>query len=585
MGSKSIQEQFATQVARAPGAVAVSGGGARLTYRELDERANQLAHRLIGLGVRPGDPVAVLISRSPELIVATLGVLKAGAAYLPLHHAHPLDAMQRIMDNAGRPVLLADESAHGAGLPATRLTVLVDADSAQQEQPVTDPGIGARPDDVACVIHTSGSEGMPRGVAVTHRGVLSVALDSCWDTSCQERVLMVAPYAFAVSTYELWVPLLRGNHLVLAPPGRIDLGTLRRLLRDERIATVQLTAGLFRVIADEAPDCFATIGEVSTGGDVISPSAVQRVLAACPGITVRVTYGSSENTLFATTTTITAPYPPAPVVPVGRPMDGVELHVLDDRLQPVGAGAVGELYIAGERLARGYLGRPGLTADRFVANRFSGAGTRMYRSGDLVRWTAEGLIEFVGRANDQVKIRGFRVGTAEVEAALTGSPEISEAVVMARQTDDGDHTLVAYVVGGPGEVDVTALRKHAEAVLPDYMVPAAFVELDSFPLTPNGKLDRRVLPEPVFAGSSTYEPPSTARQETLCAAFANALGAARVGVNDSFFELGGQSLTGIRLVQAVNEALGVDLTLDLLFEFPTVTELDQYLLAQTEPVE
>lgn len=585
MGSRSIQEQFARQVARTPDAPALTGGSVRLTYRQLDERANQLAHLLISLGVRPGEPVGVLITRSPELIVATLGVLKAGAVYLPLHHAHPLEAKQRVMDNAGRPVLLADEETRSAGLPVGRRTVLVDPAPARQDPPVAAPDIDVRPDDIACVIHTSGSEGLPRGVCVTHRGVLSVALDSCWDNSPQDRVLMVAPYAAAVSTYEMWVPLLRGGHLVLAPHGRLDLGTLRRLIRDHEITSVQLTSGLFRVVADQAPDCLGTVGEVSTGGDVISPGAVERVLKACPGITVRPTYGATEVTLFATTTTVTAPFVPATRVPVGRSLDNGELFVLDERLRPVGPGQVGELYVASERLARGYLGRPGLTAERFVANRFSGAGARMYRTGDLVRWATDDMIEFVGRANDQVKIRGFRVGTAEVEAALTAYPEISEAIVVARPTDDGDHRLVGYVVGETDAVDLAALRRHAEKVLPDYSIPAAFVVLDSLPLTPNGKVDRRALPEPVLAGSSTHTSPGTPQQEVLCAAFASALGVAEVGLDDSFFELGGQSLSGIRLVQTVNEALGVELTLDDLFELPTVTELDQYLLEQAEPVD
>lgn len=577
MGSRSIQDQFAAQVARVPDAVAVSGGGVRLTYRQLDERANQLARRLAGLGVRPAEPVAVLLARSPELVVAILGVIKAGAVYMPLHSAYPLETMQRIMDNAGQPVLLADESARRAGLPASRQTVLVDSDTVQRGLPTADPGISARPEDLAYIIHTSGSQGPPRGVAVTHRGVLTVALDSCWDSGSHERVMMQAPHAFAASTYELWVPLLRGGRLVLAPPGRLDIGTLRRLVRDEQLTAVYLAAGLFRVVADEAPDCLATVGEVLTGGDVISPGAVQRVLAACPGITVRSTYGASEVTLFATAITITAPFRASSTVPVGRPMDNVDLHVLDERLRPVGAGQVGEVYIAGERLARGYFGRPGLTSERFVANPFAGVGTRMYRTGDLARWTADGLIDFVGRADHQVKIRGFRVEIAEVEAALASCPGIVEALVVARQAESGDQTLVGYVVGGPDVVDVTALREHAEKVLPDYMLPSAFVVLDSLPLTPNGKLDRQALPEPVFAHSSGHQTPGSLQQETLCSLFAKALGVAQVGVNDSFFDLGGQSLSGIRLISSINETLNVELTLDQLFDFPTVTELDRHL--------
>lgn len=577
MGSRCIQEQFAAQVARTPDAVAVSGGGVRLTYRELDERANQLAHRLADLGVRPGEPVAVLLTRSPELIVATLAVIKAGAAYMPLHSAYPLETMQRIMDDAGRPLLLADESARRGGLPTSRQVVLVDSDSVHRGLSAADPGLGSQPEDLAYVIHTSGSEGRPQGVAVTHEGVLSIALDSRWDTGNQQRVLMLAAYAFAVSTYEIWVPLLRGGRIVLAPPGRLDLGTLRRVIRDEQVTGLELPSGLFRVVADEAPDCLATVREVITGGDVISPGAVKRVLEECPDITVLATYGASEVTLYATATAITAPFRASSAVPVGSPMDNVALRVLDERLRPLGTGHVGEVYIAGDRLARGYFGRPGLTSERFVANPFGGPGTRMYRTGDLARWTADGMLDFVGRANDQVKIRGFRVETAEVEAALASCPGIADAVVVARPAESGDKTLVGYVVGGSGVVDVAALREHAEKALPDYMVPSTFVVLDSLPLTSNGKVDRRALPEPVLAGSSAYQAPGTARQEVLCSLFAKALGVPKVGVNDSFFDLGGQSLNGIRLISLINDALDAELLLDDLFDFPTAADLDRHL--------
>jgi amino acid adenylation domain-containing protein len=582
MGSSSIQEQFAAHVALAPDAVAVSADGVRLTYRELDERANRLAHRLIGIGVRPAEPVALLLERSPELLVAILGVLKAGAVYLPLHSAYPLARMQHIMDGAGRPVLLADEGTCRAGLPESGQVVRVDSDPLPHDLPGTDPRIGTHPDDLACVIHTSGSSGDPRGVAVTHRGVLSVALDSCWDAGNQERVLMLAPYAFAVSTYEIWVPLLRGGRLVLAPPGLVDLSTLRRLIREEEITAVQLTAGLFRVVATEAPDCLATVGEVSTGGDVISPGAVARVLDACPGTTVRATYGASEMTLYVTTTTMTAPYRASSTVPVGRPMDGVELYVLDERLRPLDTGQVGELYIAGERLARGYLRRPGPTSERFVANPFGRPGTRMYRTGDLARWTVDGLVDFVGRADAQVKVRGFRVELAEVESALAGCPGISEAVVVARRDEAGDQTLVGFVVGGPDVADEAALREHAGKLLPDYMVPSAFVVLDSLPLTPNGKVDRRALPAPAPAGSPGCRAPGTVRQELLCSLFADALGVALVGVDDSFFDLGGQSLSGVRLINLINKALDVELSIEVLFDLPTVAELDRYLPTHTD---
>ncbi len=577
MGSSSIHEQFAAQVARAPDAVAVRADGIRLTFRELDERANRLAHRLIGLGVRPAEPVAVLLERSPELLVAILGILKAGAVYLPLHSAYPLERMRHIMDGVGRPVLLADENTYRAGLPESSHLIRIDSDPVLPDLPGTDPRISTHPDHLACVIHTSGSSsGDPRGVAVTHRGVLSVALDSCWDEGHQERVLMLAPYAFAVSTYELWVPLLRGGCIVLAPPGRMDLSTLRRLLRDHEITAVQLTAGLFRVVATEAPDCLAGVGEVSTGGDVISPGAVARVLEACPGITVRATYGASEMTLYVTTTTMTAPYQAPSTVPVGRPMDDVELYVLDERLRPRDTGQVGEVYIAGERLARGYLGRPGLSSERFTANPFGRPGSRMYRTGDLARWTEDGLVDFVGRADDQVKVRGFRVELAEVESALASHPGISEAVVVAHRDEAGDQALAGYVVG-PEVPDEAALREYAGKVLPDYMVPSAFVVLDSLPLTPNGKVDRRALPAPPTTGSAHFRAPATARQESLCSLFADVLGVDRVGLDDSFFDLGGQSLSGVRLINLINKTLDVELSIEVLFDLPTVAELDRHL--------
>ncbi len=572
----SVQERFAAQVARTPDLVAVSSGDARLTYRQLDERANRLAHRLIGLGVRPEDPVAVLLERSIHLPVAILATLKAGGLYLPLHGAAPLQRMQRIMDDAGGPVLLADEVTRERDLPAGGPLVFVDSDSQQLTLPAADPQVPARLDGLALVMYTSGSEGEPVGVGVSHRGVLQVALDSCWRGG-QQRVLMLAPLAFAVSTYELWVPLLHGGHLVLAPPGEFDVGSLRRLISDEKITELHLTAGLFRVVAEEAPDCLRGVREVLTGGDVISAAAVQRVLEVCPGIVVRAMYGSTEVSLFATSSPMTSGYRADRSVPVGRAQDNVWTHILDENLSPVPAGTVGELYIAGERLARGYYGRPGRTAARFLPDPFGEAGQRMYRTGDLARLTPDGLIDFVGRASDQVKIRGFRVAVAEVETALASYPGVTQAVVVAKEAKDGDKRLIGYVMAASGDIDVAALRAHVRQALPEYMVPAAFVVIDALPLTPNGKLDRRALPEPDIESTASYRAPESARQATLCAMFAEVLGEPRVGMDDSFFDLSGQSLTAMRLIERINSALGVELSITDLFDAPTVGDLDRQL--------
>jgi amino acid adenylation domain-containing protein len=587
MDSNSVQERFAQVVARTPNAIAVSSPAEAVTYAELDERANRIARRLLGLGVRPEDPVMVLQERSVDMVASILAIVKAGAQYLPLHSAYPLQRLQWIADNVGKPVLLADAIMRERGLPEVPTVVFVDSDVRQRSLPGTDPNVRTGLDHLVHMIYTSGSTGDPMGVAVTHRGVLGLALDSCWDGGSQERILMLAPYAFSVSTYELWVPLLRGGHLVLAPPGRLDVDILRRLITEHQISAVHVTAGLFRVVADEAPECFAAVREVLTGGDVISAKAVQQVLQACPDTVVRATYGATEMSLFITSSPMRAPYSMGPTVPVGRGLDNTRLYVLDEQLVLLPAGEVGDLYVAGSRLARGYYGRPGITAERFVADPFARAGQRMYRTGDQVRMRQDGLVEFVGRAGDQVKIRGYRVELAEVESVLVRYHGLAHAVVVAREVENGEKRLIAYVVPeagqldtgqvDTGQVDMGGLRAHATELLPEYMVPSAFVTLDSLPLTPNGKVDRKALPEPAVAGSSAYRAPQTARQEILCSLFAEVLGVPRVGIDDSFFDLHGQSLSAMRLIGSIQDCLGVELLVSDVFDAPTVAELDRQL--------
>lgn len=574
-GSNSVQERFAQLVARTPDAIAVSSPSESVTYAELDERANRIARRLLGLGIRLEDPVMVLQERSVDMVASILGIVKAGALYLPLHSAYPLQRLQWIADSVGKPVLLADAIMAERGLPEVPTVVYVDSDAELPALPGTDPDVKADLDHLVHVLYTSGSTGEPNGVAVTHRGVLGLALDSCWEGGGQERILMLAPYAFGVSTYELWVPLLRGGHLVLAPPGRLDVGTLRRLITEQQISAVHVTAGLFRVVADEAPEVFAGVREVLTGGDVISAKAVRQVLAACPDTVVRATYGATEMSSFITNSPMRAPYSMGPTVPVGRGMDNTRLHVLDDQLRPLPTGEVGDLYVDGPRLARGYYHRPAVTAERFVANPFADDGQRMYWTGDQVRMRQDGLIEFVGRSGDQVKIRGYRVELAEVESVLARYQGLAHAVVVAREVQDGEKRLIAYVVADAGQANVAGLRAHAAELMPEYMVPSSFVPVDALPLTPNGKVDRKALPEPVVEGSSAYRPPQTARQEILCSLFSEVLGVPRVGLDDSFFDLHGESLMAMRLIGSIQESLGVELLMSDIFDAPTVAELDQ----------
>jgi amino acid adenylation domain-containing protein len=576
MVSGSIQGLFADQVARAPDAAAVSFGAIKFTYRELDDRANRLAHRLLDLGAGPEVPVAVLMERSAELVVATLAVMKTGSFYLPLHTAYPPERIQWITDQAGGPLLLVDENTRArGGLPQGCQVVVIDADQASSPWPASDPMVETSADQLAYLMYTSGSTGEPKGVAVTHRDVLGLALDPCWEGGAHERALMVAPYAFGMSTYELWVPLLRGGLIVVAPPGELEVATLHRLIVDEAVTVVHLTAGLFRVVAEENPSVLATLREVMTGGDVISPTAVARVFDACPNIVIRGMYGQTETTLFATNSPMTAPYQAGISVPIGRPMHGMRVHILDESLQPVPEGVIGELYVAGTGVARGYFGRPDLTAERFVPDPFAGDGERMYRTGDLARWTPENLVDFVGRADDQVKIRGFRVELAEVEAALAGYPGLAHAAVVAREIEPGDKRLAAYVVPESDAVDIVALRAHVMELQPDYAVPASFTVLDALPLTANGKLDRKALPEPNFEHSSGYREPRNPTEAALCSIFADVLGAQSVGIDDSFFELSGQSMQAIRLIMRIEQELGTRPDISELYDYPTPALLAQ----------
>ncbi|WP_437081354.1 amino acid adenylation domain-containing protein [Streptomyces sp. enrichment culture] len=575
LGAGSVQAAFAAQALRSPDAVAVRCAGRELSYRELDEQANRLAHRLLESGVGAEAPVAVLMERSVDLVVALLGVLKAGAFYLPLHSGYPLERMQWIVDETSAPVLLTDRAMRERGLPVAPVVVTVDETGESAGFPVTDPGVPSRPEQLAYVMFTSGSTGRPKGVAVTHRNVLDLVVDGMFGRGAHERVLLLASYAFDPSTYAFWVPLLHGGRTVITPEGELGVAELARLIADEEITGLDITAGLFRVMAEEDPGCFTGVREVITGGDVISPTAVRRVLQHCPDTIVRCAYGPTETTLFATQAPwTTADIPPAPV-PVGRPLDGMRAYVLDENLALAPAKVTGELYLAGAGLARGYHGRPDLTAERFVADPFGPPGSRMYRTGDLARWSHEGLLEFAGRADDQVKIRGFRIELGEIEAVLGRCPGVSQVAVMAREDQPGDKRLVAYIVAANSTLDTDTLRAHTAGHLPEYMVPSAFVVLDRLPLTTNNKLDRRALPapDPSPAASGAGRGPRTPREEILCGLFAEVLGVPAVGIDDNFFELGGHSLLATRLVSRIRTALGVELPVRALFEAPTVAAL------------
>ena len=563
---------FVKQAMATPDAWAAIAGQQRLSYRELETRANRLAHHLLALGVGPDTLVGLCLERSLDLLVGTLGVLKAGAAYLPLDPEYPPERLSYMLNEAMTPVLVT-ESALVERLPShwSSLVILDEPSDEIMQQPDHAPEVALRPDHLAYVMYTSGSTGMPKGIAVTHRNVIELTRDRRWHDGSQQRVLLHSPQVFDAATYEIWVPLLSGQTVVVAPPGRTDIQRLAEAIQEHDVTAVFLTAALFRLLAQEYPQCLARVRTLWTGGEAATPQAFERVLEQCPDLEMVNVYGPTETTTFATCHAIHAPWPGLASVPIGVPMHNTQAYVLDAQLQPVPLGVTGELYLAGSGLARGYLGRPALTSERFVANPHGVAGSRMYRTGDLARWSSGGVLDFVGRGDHQVKIRGFRIELGEIESALLEQAGVRQAAVVVRDDPSGQRQLVGYVVPGEHAPDADALRRALENRLPKYMVPTAIVTLDALPLTGNGKLDKRALPSPDLA-STDFRAPRTPDEAALATLFAQILGRQTIGIDDGFFDCGGDSILAIQLKARAQKA-GLGFELSDLFDHQTVATL------------
>ncbi|WP_372443350.1 amino acid adenylation domain-containing protein [Saccharothrix algeriensis] len=520
----TVTALFAAQAARTPGNTAVSLADDRLTYRELDERANRLAHHLIGLGAGPERLVALCFPRSVDLVVAVLGVLKSGAAYLPIDPSYPADRIAGTIADA-EPVAVLD------GLPDL------------SPYPATAPDVPLRADNAAYVIYTSGSTGKPKGVVVPHGNVVRLfsATDHWFGFDEDDVWTLFHSYAFDFSVWELWGPLLHGGRLVVVPHEvSRSPRDFARLLREEGVTVLNQTPSAFYQLLPEQPDPRYVI----FGGEALDQHKIQGWQGTGQLINM---YGITETTVHVTHT-------PADGT-IGEPIPDLRVYVLDEDLEPVPPGVTGEMHIAGPGLARGYLNRPGLTATRFIANPFGDAGSRMYRTGDLARWV-DGKLHYLGRADHQVKIRGFRIELGEIEAVLAAHPAVTQVVVLEQ-----DQRLVAYYVPN-GPVQVSELRGHASGVLPEHMVPTAFVALERLPLNANGKLDRVALPAPErdAVTSGDYVAPRTETEEAIAAIWAEELDVDRVGVEDSFFALGGDSIRSLRITSRTKSAFGVDLS-------------------------
>jgi amino acid adenylation domain-containing protein len=575
VSAETLPALFEAHAARNPTAIAVASDAGELTYAALDERANRLARLLTARGAGPESVVAVCVERGLDLVVALLGVAKAAAAYLPIDPAYPAERIAYMLADAKPTCLLAstDCAPEASDVPV----VLLDAPMTVAELALLDAGPLTRaerggallPTHPAYVIYTSGSTGRPKGVVVTHAGIASLAATQTerLGVGGESRVLQFASAGFDAATWELVMALCCGARLVVAPGDVLLPGpSLTALIDRHGVTHATLPPAVLSVLE---PTELPGLSVLVSAGEALGEELVGRW---APGRRLVNAYGPTETTVCAT---MSGRLAPTDTPDIGGPITNARVYVLDDALEPVPAGAVGELYVSGPCLARGYLGRAGLTAERFVADPFGFRGSRLYRTGDRARWSADGRLAFVGRADEQVKIRGFRVEPGEVQAVLAAHPAVAQAAAVVRADRSGEQRLVAYVVPAQEDADglAEAVRGYASRRLPEYMVPSAVVVLDALPLSSSGKVDRGALPAPELALADEYREPSTARESALCRLFAELLGLERVGVDDNFFDLGGHSLFATRLIALIRAELGVEAEIAAVFEAPTVARL------------
>jgi amino acid adenylation domain-containing protein len=569
-----LPQLLQAQADRTPNAIALLWGAETLTYRQLNSQANRLAHHLISRGLGPEDCIGLALTRSPRMLVAMLAILKAGAAYMPIDPDYPTARIELMLRDAN-PALLITELALLQRLPKTTTTRLLLDDQTVcqilQKSPThaptqTELKSPLQPQHPAYVIHTSGSTGKPKGVVVTHAGIPAVAVAHIerLAISPESRVLQLASISFDVATMEVVMTLLAGATLVLLKDDERVGAALRSVLHAQRVTHMMLTPAALETLGHSRG---LALESIVVGGERCATELIARWAS---GRRMLNGYGPTEATVCATLSS-TLSTDQASVI--GHPIGGSCAYVLNSSLEPVPIGVTGELYIAGPTLARGYLGRPGQTAERFVADPHAHVpGQRMYRTGDLARRREDGSLSFVGRADEQVKIRGVRIEPRDVAAALEASDDVARAVIIAREDLPGQKTLVAYFVPTTHPSDITALRQELKKRLPEQMVPTAFVELQALPLLPNGKLDKARLPAPEQS-TRAYRAPDGLEEEMLCRLFADVLAVARVGADDDFFELGGHSLLATRLASRIRSQLGADLSLRTVFENPRVCDL------------
>ncbi|MCY8633151.1 non-ribosomal peptide synthetase DhbF [Bacillus spizizenii] len=574
----SLQDMFEKQAILTPERIALICDDVQVNYQELNEKANRLAHLLIEKGLGPEQFVALALPRSPEMVASMLAVLKTGAAYLPLDPEFPADRISYMLEDAKPSCIITTEEIaarlpDGLSVPQLVLDQTVTQEIVKRYSP-DNPNVSVSLAHPAYIIYTSGSTGRPKGVVVTLKSLSNflLSMQEAFSLGEEDRLLAVTTVAFDISALELYLPLISGAQIVIAKKETIrEPQALAKMIEYFDIDIMQATPTLWHALVTNEPETLRGL-RVLVGGEALPSGLLQALQKLHCSVTNL--YGPTETTIWSATAFLEEGLKGVP--PIGKPIWNTQVYVLDNGLQPVPPGVVGELYIAGTGLARGYFRRPDLTAERFVADPYGPPGARMYRTGDQARWRADGSLDYIGRADHQIKIRGFRIELGEIDAVLAKHPDIEQAAVVVREDQPGDKRLVAYVVAASA-IDTADLRRYVGASLPDYMVPAAFMEMDELPLTPNGKLDRKALPAPDFSTSVSDRGPRTPQEEILCDLFAEVLGLARVGIDDSFFELGGHSLLAARLMSRIREVMGAELGIAKLFDEPTVAGLAAHL--------
>ena len=574
---RCVHELFEAQAKRTPDAIAVIFEDKSLTFDQLNQQANRLAHELVNKGVGSNVLVAIGVERSLELIIGLLGILKAGGAYVPLDADYPEKRLAFMLEDCSTPVLVTTKRLAKRYAQYNGELLLIDHDTVIAGPPINDLKASVSPDDLAYVIYTSGSTGRPKGVEVVHSGIVRLICNNEYCQFGSSRVfLQFAPPTFDTATFEIWGALLHGARLIVAPPGKEAMDRVPDLIAEHGISTAWLTSGMFNQIVDHDVSALSGLEELLIGGEALSPPHVAQAITALPQTKIINGYGPTEATTFTTTHRIHRCEADSSI-PIGRPISNTRVYILDESLQLVPIGATGELHVSGPGLARGYRNLPELTAERFREIEVGGITRRVYRTGDMCRWRNDGNLEFVGRIDHQVKIRGFRIELGEIETLLATLPGVKNSAVLVGEGKSGDKQLVAYVILDTETPSSLATLKGALAKqLPDYMVPGIFTAMDAFPLNANGKLNRNALEKSqgrMLGTSSQTSPAHTELERQLIEIWEELLPVAQVGTQDSFFDLGGHSLLAAKLAQKIEELLGHKIPIATLFQSPTIAQL------------